>query len=257
MKEPVLRCIAILLRRRPGRSTRRASSNMTLLGHQDLQGAAPTSRWSRRQGPLDRLHRPSRRQDRERAHRKREDSGTSIVDVTDPRKPRYLAHIPGEPGQGERAARRWCASATARSCPRAIEQGLPAAHLRQPRARSLGRHRAGEARAHRVVVDKLKGTHKNWWECDTGIAYLVSGLPDWRTRRMTQIFDLSDPAQPRFIRNFGLAGQEPGATGPVPTELHGPISTGPKGQSRLFRLWHQQVGCDADRRPAEAPRRPA
>src|SRR5206468_4091150 len=34
-----------------------------------------------------------------------------------------------------------------------------------------------------VVVDKLKGTHKNWWECDTGIAYLVSGLPDWRTRR--------------------------------------------------------------------------
>ena len=24
-------------------------------------------------------------------------------------------------------------------------------------------------------------THKNWWECDTGIAYLVSGnQPPWR-----------------------------------------------------------------------------
>ena len=26
----------------------------------------------------------------------------------------------------------------------------------------------------------LKGTHKSWWECDTGIAYLVSGAPGWR-----------------------------------------------------------------------------
>src|SRR5207253_2032865 len=30
-----------------------------------------------------------------------ESNGTSIVDVTDPRAPRYLAHIPGEEGQGE------------------------------------------------------------------------------------------------------------------------------------------------------------
>jgi hypothetical protein len=37
-----------------------------------------------------------------------------------------------------------------------------------------------------------------------------------------------------FIRAFGLPGQEPGATGPVPTELHGPISTGPKGNRVYF-----------------------
>src|SRR5262249_33648055 len=30
---------------------------------------------------------------------KREDNGTSIVDVTDPKKPTYLAHIPGEPAR--------------------------------------------------------------------------------------------------------------------------------------------------------------
>ena len=30
-----------------------------------------------------------------------EDNGTSIVDVTDPRKPKPLSHIPGEPGNGE------------------------------------------------------------------------------------------------------------------------------------------------------------
>ncbi len=43
---------------------------------------------------------------------------------------------------------------------------------------------------------------------------------------MTQVFDLSDPAKPVHIRDFGLIGQEPGSTGPVPTDLHGPISLG-------------------------------
>ena len=80
----------------------------------------------------------------------------------------------------------------------------------------------------------LKDTHKSWWECDTGIAFLVSGAPDWRTRRMTQVYDLSDPANPKKIRDFGLPGQEPGATGAVPTELHGPISSGPAGNRVYF-----------------------
>jgi hypothetical protein len=93
-----------------------------------------------------------------------------------------------------------------------------------------------------TIVDKLKGTHKSWWECESGIAYLVSGLPDWRTRRMTQVYDLSDPARPVFIRNFGLAGQQPGATGPVPTELHGPISTGPKGNRIYFGYGTNKAG---------------
>ena len=101
----------------------------------------------------------------------------------------------------------------------------------------------------------LKDTHKSWWECDTGIAFLVSGAPGWRTRRMTQVYDLSDPAQPVKIRDFGLPGQEPGSTGAVPTELHGPISTGPQRQPRLFRLWHQQGRRRADRRPRQADQR--
>jgi hypothetical protein len=84
------------------------------------------------------------------------------------------------------------------------------------------------------IVEGLNDTHKSWWECDTGIAYLVSGVPGWRTRRMTQVYDLSDPAHPVKIREFGLPGQEPGSTGAVPTELHGPISTGPVGNRIYF-----------------------
>jgi hypothetical protein len=75
----------------------------------------------------------------------------------------------------------------------------------------------------------LVDTHKNWWECDTGIAYLVSGVPDWATRRMTQVYDLSNPAEPRFIRNFGLPGQQPGDPRQeemAEYDLHGPIAVG-------------------------------
>ena len=91
--------------------------------------------------------------------------------------------------------------------------------------------------ANPVLITRLAGlkdTHKSLWECDTGIAYLVSGAPDWRVRRMTQVYDLSDPAHPVKIRDFGLPGQEPGATGAVPTELHGTISTGPAGNRVYF-----------------------
>ena len=51
---------------------------------------------------------------------------------------------------------------------------------------------------------------------------------------MTQIYDLSDPAHPVKIRDFGLPGQEPGATGAVPTEVHGPISAGPEANRVYF-----------------------
>jgi hypothetical protein len=51
---------------------------------------------------------------------------------------------------------------------------------------------------------------------------------------MTQVYDLSDPSKPRFIRNFGLNGQQPGSTGDVPVELHGPISTGSAGNRIYF-----------------------
>src|SRR5499425_3433328 len=51
---------------------------------------------------------------------------------------------------------------------------------------------------------------------------------------MTQIYDLSDPAKPVHIRDFGLPGQEPGATGTIPADMHGPISTGPTGNRVYF-----------------------
>src|SRR5262249_32630743 len=83
------------------------------------------------------------------------------------------------------------------------------------------------------ISEGIKDTHKNWWECDTGIAYLVSGVEGWRTRRMTEVYDLSDPAKPVKIRDFGLVGQQPGATGTVPIDLHGMVSLG-RDANRIY-----------------------
>lgn len=172
-----------------------------------------------------------------------EDNGTSVLDVTDPANPRYLAHIPGEPGEGESGGAQMVRVCGGRELPKGDPGKTYLLRTYGNSAHEIWDVSVPEKPVRLTVVsDKLKGTHKNWWECDTGIAYLVSSLPDWRTRRMTQVFDLADPLRPRFIRTFGLAGQEPGASGPVPTELHGPISTGPRGNRVYFGYGTNKAG---------------
>ncbi len=101
-------------------------------------------------------------------------NGTSILDVTDPRAPRLLAHIAGDEGLGE----------------------------------------AGGAQMVRVCSGKE--------------------LPH------------GGPAKFYLLRPFGNAwqetGQQPGATGDVPVELHGPISTGPAGNRVYFGYGTNKAG---------------
>ena len=164
-----------------------------------------------------------------------ESNGTSILDVTDPKRPKYLTHIPGEPGQAEAGGAQMVRVCDGRDLPRA-----DAGKVYLLRTYGNSAHEVWDVteptKAERVtvVVSGLRQTHKNWWECDTGIAYLISGDPAWRTTRMTKIYDLSDPAHPAFIRDFGLPGQQPGSAGTVPTELHGPISLGPQANRVYF-----------------------
>ncbi len=164
-----------------------------------------------------------------------EDNGTSIIDVTDPRRPKMLAHIPGEPGSGEAGGAQMVRVCDGATLPKADKSKV---YLLRPYGNAAHEiwdvTNPAKPALITTVVKGLKATHKSWWECDSGIAYLVSGLEGWRTRRMTQVYDLSDPANPRHIRDFGLAGQQPGTQGEVPTELHGPISTGPKGNRVYF-----------------------
>ncbi|TMH39707.1 MAG: hypothetical protein E6H54_20610 [Betaproteobacteria bacterium] len=213
-----------------------SASNMALAGHDDLQGRSayqPYVKESRGRWIAYVGHHGGKALNTLTG--REEDNGTSIVDVTDPRKPRFLAHIPGEPGQAESGGAQMVRVCNGSELPKGDKSKVYMLRNFGNQAHELWDVTTPEKPTRlAVVVDKLKDTHKSWWECDSGIAYLVSGLPDWRVRRMTQVFDLSDPAHPRFIRNFGLVGQQPGATGAAPTELHGMISTGPKGNRIYF-----------------------
>jgi hypothetical protein len=165
-----------------------------------------------------------------------EPNGTSIVDVTDPGRPVYLKHIPGAAGVGEAGGAQMVRACNGRDLPkgdpskvyllRATASSHEVYDVTNPSNPSLVK----------VVIANLGDTHKSWWECDTGIALLVSDgrQQGWRVSRMAKVYDLSDPANPVFLRNFGLVGQEPGSTLPdnqVPINLHGPISLGPNGDA--------------------------
>jgi hypothetical protein len=161
-------------------------------------------------------------------------NGTSVLDVTDPRAPRLLAHIPGEEGLGESGGAQMVRVCSGAELPKGDRSKFYLLRTFGNSAHEIWDVTDPAKPVRMSVIGPLKGTHKNWWECDSGIAYLVSGVEGWRTRRMTQVYDLSDPARPRFIRDFGLDGQQPGSAGDAPVELHGPISTGKAGNRIYF-----------------------
>src|ERR1700682_1483108 len=161
-------------------------------------------------------------------------NGTSIVDVTDVTHPLYVAHIPGQEGAYEQGGAQMVRVCDGSKLPHGDPSVFYMLRTFGGQAHEIWDVTAPAAPKLLVRLEGLRDTHKSWWEGDTGIAFLVSAARAWRTRRMTQVYDLGDPAHPVKIRDFGLPGQEPGATGFVPTELHGPISTGPEGNRVYF-----------------------
>jgi hypothetical protein len=216
------------------------ASNMRLVGHHDLQARSAYQPTIHRQGEryiayighhggTDAIKQPVNSLTGRPEH-----NGTSVLDVTDPANPKLLMHLQGEPGTYEQGGAQMTRVCDGRSLPKGDPEAVYLLRTFGNSAHEVWNVTDPTAPTLITRLGGLKGTHKNWWECDTGIAYLVSGREGWRTRRMTEVYDLSDPASPKKIRDFGLAGQEPGASGDVPTELHGPISTGPQGNRVYF-----------------------
>jgi hypothetical protein len=110
-------------------------------------------------------------------------NGTSIVDVTDPAQPKYLAHIPGAEGGPETGGAQMTRVCDGKNLPRADGSAV---YL----LRTFGRlaHEIWNVAdpAHPKLVARIGGdykdTHKSWWECDTGIGFLVSGVPSSHAR---------------------------------------------------------------------------
>ncbi len=143
-----------------------------------------------------------------------EKDGTSLIDVTDPTQPNFLYHIPSTAGSSTHLA--VCGGST-------LPHGQ-AGHF------YLLRHDGSTdweiwdttnpslanppTRVGSPFLINGKATHHAWWECDTGIAYMVfqSKTDGWVTDQHVYIYDLSDPAHPQFIRQWGLPGQQPNST---------------------------------------------
>ena len=214
-----------------------------------------------------------------RLNGKVEINGTSILDVTDPRHPVYLFHIPGFPGSidsGGNQMAHVCAGDRLPSNSRAeAERKAGHSYLLRSNGNSSGSANPG-TESHQiydvtnpaapVLLTTLPpgatytNTHKSWWECDTGIAYLVANdsslaapypgfAPGWQqsgSNQHVKIYNLHDPANPEYVRDFGFPGQQPGGTttqGLVspPTGIHGPISAGPQ-KNRVYMPYG--VGAD-------------
>ena len=164
-----------------------------------------------------------------------EGNGTSVLDVTDPSNPVYLAHIPAPPWQAEGSLSLGTGAQHEQIC---NSEDLPGGTRgRVFMMRSLGNiaHevydvtnpsaptfvstivRTGDSPPMEPGADfyDVKGTHKNWWDCETGVAYLASSITGWHKWRNLQAFDLSNPEKPVHIRDFNLVGTEPTATIPA------------------------------------------
>jgi hypothetical protein len=193
-----------------------------------------------------------------------EENGTSIVDVTDPRHPKYLKHLIADKG-GARMVK--------------LCDGNALPGKKYPGHTFLLRENG--AVSHEVwdvtdpanptlastPVSGLDVTHRNWWDCSTGIAYIVGGATNpsdasfdgWNANsspnQHLKIYDLSDPKNPKYIMDFGYPGQNPGSTFvmpgtemtsmTVPPGVHGPIvvtSFRGKAVNRLYMPYG--VGSD-------------
>ena len=184
-----------------------------------------------------------------------EENGTSIVDVTDPHHPKYLKHLIANNG-GARMAK----LCDGNDLPHG-ERGHTYL-LRENGAVSHEVWDVTEPADPTLVSTPVTGqdvTHRNWWDCKTGIAYIVAGATNpkdpgydgWNANsspnQHLKIYDLSDPAHPKYIVDFGYPGQNPGSTflmpgtetttKIVPPGVHGPIVVSSfKGQAvnRLY-----------------------
>jgi hypothetical protein len=157
-----------------------------------------------------------------------ESSGTSIVDVTDPANPVYLHHIPGSGG-----------AQMVQTC-RGRDLPIRNDNVYLLRANGDVSHEVwdvtdpGAPARISTPVSGGHATHKNWWDCKSGMAFMVyDGSPvGWRTSRLLWVVDLSDPARPKIVRQFGLPGHEPGSPISAPPGAH-EATLSPRGD-RLY-----------------------
>ena len=169
-----------------------------------------------------------------------EKNGLSILDVTNPAAPTYLAHLPptGDEASGTQHVQICDGSALPNADRGKVyairtngQIGYEVVDVTDPAAPKFMTAIAATGTSSRPESERGdRETHKFQWDCATGLVYLNGTAEGWRVTRVLQAFDLSNPAAPKHIRDFGLEGYEPSATGPYPEPqvagLHQPFVVG-------------------------------
>src|SRR5882672_4021062 len=135
-----------------------------------------------------------------------EQNGTMIVDVTDPKKPVETFHIPVPVAGGQAQMARMCLGS---DLPKGIAGKVYMLRNIQGSAAQMSGYEVWDVTdIHKPVLASairgLRSTHKVWWECNTGIAYMPGSKatgPLWRQSQSMVIVDWADPnATPNYIR---------------------------------------------------------
>lgn len=169
-----------------------------------------------------------------------ERNGLSILDVTDPEAPELLSHVPPTGGQanGTQHVQVCNGSDLPNADPARVyairtngNQSYELLDVTDPSAPTFLATIAETGNSSRPESARgVRETHKSQWDCATGIAYMNGTAEGWRVTRVLQVFDVSNPEAPRHIRDFGLNGWQPDATGPFPpariSGLHQPVVFG-------------------------------
>jgi hypothetical protein len=167
-----------------------------------------------------------------------ERDGTLIADVTNPANPQVIKHLP--PATSATLAQ------MVRVCDGQTGKLGQTGHVYMLRNDGNSQHDVYDVTnpLDPVLLSTVSGlnvTHKSWWECDTGIAWLVArASSDGWTQQHMKLYDLSDPANPHYIRDIGLVGQNPGSSVTTNTSgVHGPIValTNPKTGEFINRAY--------------------
>ena len=218
-----------------------SSHDMRLVGYNDLSGRPAYHPFIIQQGNRWILyvahHVP---QD---AGRGPQDNGTSIIDVTNPHHPKFLVHLPSQYPAPDNEARH------ARVCP--VGNGYVLLRTSGQISHDLyDVTDPAKPKFLKAVVDGLKYTHKPYWDCKNGYMFLpvgdggtgtAPGPSGWRANHV-KIYYLNPASninnlQPEYVRDFGVVGQEPGSTGPVPTSIHMPLGAKKNEEGVLDRVY--------------------
>jgi hypothetical protein len=219
-----------------------------------------------------------------------EPCGMVIYDVTNVARPQLLANIPGDPAGGSIPHGVVCGGDT---LPHGVKGDYYLILHRGNTRTGSGRFEISNVTNPSAptllttVVTGLDEYHRTWWECDTGIAYMVAGSQSdgWHEKQHIKIYDLGDPTHPIYVRDWGLVGGQPSANtttarscangpGPgcyegvanPPASIHEAYSAGvtlnrvyvsygvgSDGVSQILDRHKLLTGCDASANPNASP----